>query len=147
MSLDLLKPQEGFVIKNMMRPWPLVHTPRRIAKTVCATHVDVINVPKHPRRVQYILMLWVVNQGLDLLQWLFVLMLLPLLLLLLHLQLLLWAMDMGTVLLLPDMLLSTVDAWGLVSMYGVQYFAALCLKHNCLLLFAPPSTQACSCYL
>ena len=85
MSLDLLKPQEGFVIKNMMRPWPLVHTPRRIAKTVCATHVDVINVPKHPRRVQYILMLWVVNQGLDLLQWLFVLMLLPLLLLLLHL--------------------------------------------------------------
>ena len=44
MSLDLLKPQEGFVIKNMMRPWPLVHTPRRIAKTVCATHVDVTTI-------------------------------------------------------------------------------------------------------
>ena len=53
----------------------------------------------------------------DLLQWLFVLMLLPLLLLLLHLQLLLWAMDMGTVLQLPDMLLSTVDV-GTGEMFG-----------------------------
>ena len=70
-------------------------------------------------------MLWVMTQGLNLLQWLLMLMLLPLLLELLHLQLQL--LDRSTVLLLPDMqwldmqlpdmLLSTVDV-GAGEMFG-----------------------------
>ena len=70
-------------------------------------------------------MLWVMTQGLNLLQWLLMLMLLPLLLELLHLQLQL--LDRSTVLLLPDMqwldmqlpdmLLSTMDV-GTGEMFG-----------------------------